>query len=359
MKTLYTLSPYVYSCSDVLVNFVNLRKEKRTAAMKQLLEFCITPKTKEQIIHAFNNTLFYNALDSWYLCETDKMYKIHKIDYVEIETINYCNYRCAYCPVRYTDVKKPEVMSMALFKKLLGVIQKNHIPNISLNFYNEPTLDPLFEQRIHAIGKTGLQLTLNTNASHLDEDKCQLLENYRKNIKIININIPSIDPSEYYRLTGSLLTARVSRNIDRIINGKCNTEIIMNGTASEVKNNMQQIKKKYKRPVYHNTNDRAGILKNKYDEHITIKGKLHGCPKALRSLIVFTDGTVTFCCSDYYRKHTIGNLNRQSYNQIMTGEKAIHYRKVIFGELEEDILCNHCSLMSFIASGKLYKQLRS
>lgn len=344
----YQLTPYAYSMGSQLVNIVNYLQQEKDDETIELLKFCTTTRTEREILTKFSAECYHNAKYHWYIADTAKMFTIHHYDTVEIETTNYCNYHCNYCPVKYQPAATKKVMDRNLFTKIIQEAAANGVKYVALHFYNEPTLDPYFEERIVEISKTNLKLTLYTNASGLNHSKLLWLEKYASNVKSIHINLPSLDPMEFRRMTGTPLTKSLLDNIDRILHSRFGTEIIINGTKAEIKRNIGSFLE-LGCPLNHTgSNDRAGILKNEYKQDIHIREPLCGCARLLHTMNVLVDGSVVFCCNDYERKHVIGNFKKDTFLEIINSEKTITYKKIIFGWQDGNLICHRCSFMEFM-----------
>src|SRR5450432_1219180 len=134
--------------------------------------------------------------------------------YVSLETCTSCNHRCPFCPVS-VDPRDKEVMSQELFVSLVDQVVavggKQVI--VFLSNYNEPTVDPLFEERCKVLFERGLPVSILTNASHFDPDRAARLEVMGR-FRYIGINLPTLEPERYLKLHGTKDLARVLENIE-------------------------------------------------------------------------------------------------------------------------------------------------
>ena len=97
--------------------------------------------------------------------------------YVSLETCTSCNHRCPFCPVSVAPRDK-EVMSRELFERIVDEVAEFGGKNVvvSLSNYNEPTFDPLFEDRIRYLFGRGIPVSLLTNASGFTPERAELFE---------------------------------------------------------------------------------------------------------------------------------------------------------------------------------------
>ena len=84
---------------------------------------------------------------------------------IDIEFNEACNASCVYCPVSINPRRKNKHMSIedsdVIFKKL----EKQTIEFISFSLFNEPLLDPFFNQRIEQFRKYKLYKTLSLHTN--------------------------------------------------------------------------------------------------------------------------------------------------------------------------------------------------
>src|SRR5450432_1165249 len=134
--------------------------------------------------------------------------------YVSLETCTVCNHRCPFCPVS-VDPREREVMSTELFESILdqtfAIGGRDVI--VFLSNYNEPTVDPLFEERCRALFERRMPVSILTNASHFTPDRADRLEALGK-FRYIGVNLPTLDPERYQKLHGTRDLARVLANVD-------------------------------------------------------------------------------------------------------------------------------------------------
>src|SRR2546428_9781731 len=78
---------------------------------------------------------------------------------------------------------------------------------VFLSNYNEPTIDPLFEERCRALFARGLPVSLLTNASNLTPERAARLEAAGR-FRYVGINLPPLDAERYHKLHGTRDLAR-------------------------------------------------------------------------------------------------------------------------------------------------------
>ncbi|TMJ05918.1 MAG: radical SAM protein [Alphaproteobacteria bacterium] len=83
--------------------------------------------------------------------------------HLNIETVNYCNARCPFCPLFQgsepldRQIRPAQVMPADLFEAIVGQIARWPTkPTMTINMDGEPLMDPYFEGRMNALRSAGL-----------------------------------------------------------------------------------------------------------------------------------------------------------------------------------------------------------
>lgn len=321
----------------------------------ELLKECKEPRKLGYLIDNYGKELIEDYLSRKLLIDINKLWLQTNITQVEIEVSSACDYRCRFCPVS-VNPRKDKVMSMGVFNEIINKLSLlKNVKYITFSSYNEPLLDPLFEERVKVLSKTDYKLKLITNAHNLTPEKLQFLREYKKVVEFIKINLPSADPEEYVRLTGTnkQVFEKVMNNIEDTINFGFDIKFSVNGTKKELIKNLPLIKEKYESRINEQivpgpTLDRAGYLKNEYHQNINIEGKLSGwCFRPLTWLVISVTGDIYLCANDYEQKNVYGNIRDGQIESILNNEIAQRIRKQIYGKLNpsKDLICRNCEYM--------------
>lgn len=297
---------------------------------------------KEEIDYLLENKLLFDCSNIW--CHTN-------IENLEIEICTHCNWRCQYCPVS-VDPKTPKTMPMSLFYEIIDkAVEHGSIKNVTFNSYNEPILDRYILDRIEYLSKTDMKLRLHTNGSLLTKELLDLLKN-RDVLRFICFNIPSVDPTNFKKMTGSSSFEKVIQNINYAIQIGLPVELSIQGTREELRRNLKPIQAMFGEHIKSiepwGTYDRAGLLENKYSQNIFISGKLFGgCHSVLNWLNISVDGNCFICSNDYYQRYIWANIQDGTIEHICNSERAIKLRRYIYGDLQpnNDFICRKCITM--------------
>lgn len=349
---IYKTSPYLVhhqNRKDFIHNFLGSSLCKIDAVKSGILEDCRAGCSYINLLDRYSHDAVHYLIKKRYILPASNVWKQHNALKVEIETTELCNYKCTYCPRSY-DVIKTRIMSLSMFKKILNEVAKyKSIQYITLHGYGEPTVDPLFDERILLIKQYNLKLALYTNGSHLNEKRLKLLKKCN-NVYHIVLNFPSANKNEFQHITKYENYDEVVANIQTAIHMDFNVKICVQGTENEQRNRIVEIKKLFPHiEIITNTiHDRAGALPNKYNQHIDIRNLyLSGCWCILNDVHISVSGQCYMCLEDYYKKYILGDITRQSIAEILESSEAVINRKRIWGAVEApaNYLCRNCIMM--------------
>lgn len=233
---------------------------------------------------------------------------------VEIETVNRCNGKCAFCPVSAgNDQREYHKMSEDLFQKIILELEGlDYKGSLALFSNNEPFLD----QRIENFAMYARQhlpnafIYLYTNASLLTLDRY---------IKIIDF----LDEMIIDNYNDSL---ELNPNV-RIIN-----------KFIQDKENLFEKTKIHLRKEHEILFSRGGNAPNKQSTR-TLK---MSCILPFAQLVIRPDGKISLCSNDAYGEMTLGDATEQSLKEIWFGQKCLEVRQALRKGRKNHILCRHC-----------------
>lgn len=273
--------------------------------------------------------------------------------FLSLETCTSCNHRCPFCPVS-VDPREREVMSRELFESILDqvVAAAGEGVVVFLSNYNEPTVDPLFEERCGALFARRLPVSILTNASHFGPERAARLEAMGR-FRYVGINLPTLDPERYLRLHGTKDLGRVVANIDamRARSLAEETAIVVLGEEDDAHaRDVEAIRARFGpggwdvRPFRIRSRPASGT----FVPEPPAKKRIRGCElmgsRPFEHLHVTATAKAVLCCQDYYEKLTVGDLKTQTVAELLGGDTMARLRKWTYGveEAPEDFLCRRC-----------------
>ncbi len=211
---------------------------------------------------------------------------------VQIQTIDYCNRKCPWCPNKYLNKTPDLLMREEIFFRILSELKKlDYQGAIHPYLMGEPLADKRFKSLVRIIRwqfPTNVIL-INTNGDFLKsrKDVEELIEAGLSNI-IINL----YDKRNYHLI----------RKLEEL---------------PEVKfNKISKLRK-----FYYN---RAGLIR----EADSRRSRHSACPYALRKMCINYLGDVILCCSDYFYQVVFGNVMEMDLWDIYFSERYVCYRQM-------------------------------
>ncbi|MDP9242992.1 MAG: radical SAM protein [Actinomycetota bacterium] len=285
--------------------------------------------------------------------EVDSEVRRSHLLFVSLETCTSCNHRCPFCPVS-VDPREREVMSQELFESIVDQVLEAGGPGVVvfLSNYNEPTVDPLFEERCRVLFDRGLPVSILTNASHFDPARADRLEAMGR-FRYIGINLPTLDPERYFQLHGTRDLERVLANVDALRARSLSQEaaIVVLGEEDEPhRRDVASIRERFEpkgweiKPFKIRSRPASGT----FVPEPPAKKKLRGCElmgsRPFEHLHVTATARAVLCCQDYYERLTVGDLRTQTVAELLGGDTMARLRKWTYGveEAPEDFLCRRC-----------------
>ncbi|WP_369780149.1 radical SAM/SPASM domain-containing protein [Streptomyces sp. R33] len=264
----------------------------------------------------------------------------------EVEVTAHCNWGCLSCPVA-TDPKPRRTMPMPLFKEIIGKLAAAGVAYVTFQFFNEPTLDRYFSERLEVLAGHGMPLALYSNASALTAAKIADLKRTGV-LKHLIVNIPSVNEAEFAELTGSRSYRHCLGNTEKALEAGLPVQVVVNGVGERLERNLAGVERHFTRlgaEVYPSlTCDRAGELGGEYAQGIRVEGRLSGCGWPVQHINVSVAGDLFLCCNDYYQREVFGHIGDGTIDELMSAERAVVLRRKVFGvdDAPDDFLCRRC-----------------
>jgi MoaA/NifB/PqqE/SkfB family radical SAM enzyme len=259
---------------------------------------------------------------------------------VVIETTNACNLKCKICQSRGS--RPTGFMSEELFSKAITQARDMKVQQVGLYLGGEPLLHPKFLDFLARACTLIPSVVYYSNGNFLDENIAQKSIDF--GVDIINISLDGAGECHERMRPGSDYK-KVKKNIEKLLEirgGKAKPLISVNmmlydQTQEEIQDFISE---------WQNKVDYAGISVSKpssfyrdYSHPFWSESKTYDVPYC-RSLYyymaVLWDGRVIPCC-DVTGAEVLGDLNKESLQDIWFGEKYKQARKM---ELETCKTCN-------------------
>lgn len=264
---------------------------------------------------------------------------------IYIEITNNCNLKCSFC----SEVKrKRRFMTPEEFENILIKI-KDYTDYIYLHIKGEPLLHPNIIEFLRLADKYNLKVNLTTNGTLFSKVAKELSE--CNSLRKINFSLHSENSLDNY-------CEEIFKNVellkDKIIIYRLWT-LKNNQLDSKSQEIVNKIRKYYNLPqetvdkIYtsNNIKIKSTIYVDKDNEfswpEVTTH-KSNGYCYALKTQIgILVDGTVVPCCLDSNGVVNLGNIFKESLEEIINSEKYISLKKSFQDRKPCEKLCQSCT----------------
>lgn len=321
---------------------------------------------------SINLSDYYKLLGNTILLKRSLLYNIKKQNEpfpseVQIQTTNSCNASCQMCPRVHHQNKNHEIMSDALFKKIVEELKNENLGHVFLEFMcqNEPLTDKdLFKKirYIKEIGRTGIITMVVTNGSLFTEEKIHELE--QSGLDILNFSVDALTEETYKKIRHGLDFNIVLRNIDNVIQSNFNKSLLVSFVKQ--KSNIHEYKefKKYwlkkglptlSFTICNRSGDITDFEKLSLPDPTSyiwyrwksnlFKKMSKCCISLLAEFNILWNGDVILCSNDFGKKMILGNIKDSSIKDIWNGPQYQAIRNLhCKGEYQKISVCRECSL---------------
>ncbi len=350
---IYVISPYLRYIKDnddyVIYNFLNNNIHVINKNEKSIMDYCKSPRTIAELNSRFDVITIKRLISSRFLLQKDNIWNQEHVTNLEIETSTICNWKCNYCPASFYK-RNPQKIEMDLYKYILDkAYEFKKIKTVSIQSYNEPSIDDCFFDYVKEIKQRGFKLVLYTNGSNLSNNKIKLL-NELQVVERIVFNLPAVDKNLFIKMTNNGNVQRTLNAIRSSIDYGFEVIVSVQGKSCYKDSQVEKIKLLFPEAKIEPfvSLDRAGTLKNEYFQNISIrKDYLTGCITFNNTAHIAINGDMYICCNDYFKKYVYANIKDNNFKDIFSSNNYIELRKKIFGSLAVDnqFICKHCSIM--------------
>jgi radical SAM protein with 4Fe4S-binding SPASM domain len=326
--------------------------------------------------------------------------RVYPIWWLFVELTNVCNFHCTFCPDEIME-RKRGMMSIDEARRIFDMIaeQKGRLGPlypVKLHQMGEPTLHPHLVDIVAYAESKGIPIELNTNCSMLTPALVDGL--YQAGLTNFILSYQTPDEESFKtrkvinkKLTFDIYMEKVRMAIERKVALSASTRLeidVMNtmgssgihivGDGSRASRVLvewiafaRSLERKYGLPPRaHNMDAVQGgfrFLEHEEDtgRYTLLPGvdllwkRLHTwgnvvqpeevrpavdayCPAPNEQFVILWDGRVTVCCTDYEGRLAVGDIKRQTIEEIWTGPKWRHMREQMWRDVLEHQTCRVC-----------------
>lgn len=294
------------------------------------------------------------ARGGWLLRADEDASRQFRLKYVALEAHTVCNQACYFCPVSLAP-RADHFMPMELYERILGELapHRSTIEAVFMISYNEPTVDKRFVEQVRAIRAAGLPPAVLTNGTGLTPARVDAIAGFG-GLRYLSVNLSTLDRERYNADRRGDHLDLVLRNLEHAKDVPLaeQMEIIVLGTGDENhRNDTERISERFAGSRFtvktYQVMDRAGYLQIGLRSGAGMR-RLRGCEnvgsRPLQHLHITPHGRCVLCCEDYDERYLVGDLSRQSVDEVLGGPEIALLRRWAYGleDAPSDFLCRRC-----------------
>jgi len=314
---------------------------------------------------------------NWILVEASVFFKVKKPwgwpTHVQIEPTNFCNLKCALCPVTEGLKRPSQHMRFSTFKKFIDETQA-YLLLIVLWDWGEPFLNPKIYKMISYAKERNIKIVSSTNG-HVFADKNHAEKVVKSGLDSIIFAVDGTSQSTYerYRKGGKLDT--IVTGIQNVVAAKKTLQSktpIINLRFIAMKHNEHEIPqlRDFARSLgvdavtlkTLNPHSDGKIIANeeygnqfipenpsyrrfKYDNqtHSRIRRRINLCKDLWNSPALHSDGKVCLCTFDTNAKYVFGDITQQNFREIWKGDLYLSMRRQFRNNYQQIPICADCT----------------
>ncbi len=286
---------------------------------------------------------------------------------ISIEPTTSCNLRCPECPSGLRSFTRPTgMLGRPLYENIIDQLAPT-LNYLTFYFQGEPYLNSQFLEMVAYASKKKVYSSTSTNGHYLKPEVARQTVESGLDRLIISIDGTTQETYESYRVGGTL--EKVIEGTRNIIQAKkelrsstphvvfqflvvrpnehqipevyqlaeklgVNQVALKTAQIYDYKNGSDLIPQQQKYSRYKLQNDNTYTIKNSLDNH---------CWKMWHSCVVTWDGKVVPCCFDKDAHFVLGDLSKNSFEEIWFGDAYNNFRQSLLKGRSEIEICRNCT----------------
>jgi radical SAM protein with 4Fe4S-binding SPASM domain len=286
---------------------------------------------------------------------------------ISFEPTTSCNLRCPECPSGLRSFTRATgMLGQPLFQNVIDQLAPT-LSYLTFYFQGEPYLHPQFLDMVQYAASRNIYTATSTNAHYLKDENARLTVESGLDRLIISIDGTTQDTYQSYRVGGSLekviegarniiawkkkLKSRTPHVMFQFLVVKPNEHqipevytlakqigvdqvVLKTAQIYDYANGSDLIPEQDQYSRYRKMNDGSYTIKNSLDNH---------CWKMWHSCVITWDGKIVPCCFDKDAHHVLGDLTKNSFEEVWNGEAYNSFRASLLRSRSEIEICKNCT----------------
>jgi radical SAM protein with 4Fe4S-binding SPASM domain len=309
-----------------------------------------------------------SVLSSFYVSRMNKRARIKGLPMtISIEPTTSCNLRCPECPSGLRSFTRATgMLDENLYRNIIDQLSPT-LSYLTFYFQGEPFLHPQFLKMVQYANEKRIYTATSTNAHFLKDDIARETVESGLNRLIISIDGTTQDTYQSYRVGGTLekviegtenilkwrrqLKAKHLHVVFQFLVVKPNEHQIPEVKRIGKKLGVDQVVLKTAQIYDYENGSELIPVQEKYSRYksdsngkFSIKNQLlDHCWKMWHSCVVTWDGKIVPCCFDKDAHFVLGDISKNSFEEIWFGEKYNVFRQTLLGARSEIEICKNCT----------------
>lgn len=286
---------------------------------------------------------------------------------ISFEPTTSCNLRCPECPSGLRSFTRATgMLGQPLFQNVIDQLAPT-LSYLTFYFQGEPYLHPQFLDMVQYAASKNIYTATSTNAHYLKDENARLTVESGLDRLIISIDGTTQDTYQSYRVGGSLekviegarniiawkkkLKSKTPHVMFQFLVVKPNEHqipevytlakqigvdqvVLKTAQIYDYANGSDLIPEQDQYSRYRKMNDGSYTIKNSLDNH---------CWKMWHSCVITWDGKIVPCCFDKDAHHVLGDLTKNSFEEVWNGDAYHSFRASLLRSRSEIEICKNCT----------------
>ncbi len=285
------------------------------------------------------------------------MKRQHFPDTVFVEATNRCNLHCTMCPCHGSPGNPPRGLSQGegifmdpgLYDTIIDELSRcgkkvTMIPQ----FRGESCLHPRFPAMLRKAKEKGLPVSLNTNATCLDD---LIIDTIIDTVDSLFISLDAVKEGTFERIRRGARYSRVMGNVERLLTRRRERRspgpviytsfVLIDENRDELDDFLAYWHEKVEGVMVYQPRDMQGTCRDLFPGKPT--GRREPCYNVTTSAALMADGRVVPCCNDNMGLSVLGTMPGQSLHEIYNSDASRAFRLLHARGAYSDIpLCSRC-----------------